>query len=116
MAIDHGLKERYRTFLATKLDVTIPSAEVEAADQAAADAFYEQGGVWLRQHTRDRNKFPLLFNENVTYGFRRNLLGVKWIALALNLLVVAACFVLLARNGWYLDTEVGQRAIAAMGL
>jgi len=112
--IDDGLKERYRVFLASKLGVAIPSAEVECTNQAAADAFYEQCGVWLRQSTRDTKTFPLLFNENVTYGFRRNLLGVKWLALALNLMVVAICLVLLSRDGWGMDTELGKRAIVVV--
>jgi len=41
--------------------------------------------------------FRILFGELVTYGFRRNLLGLKWPAIALNLLVVAICLWLL----WY---------------
>src|SRR5687767_606342 len=93
-SVDNGLKERYRAFLATKLGVASPSAEVEQNNQAAADSFYEQCGVWLRDNTRDTKKFPLLFNENITYGFRRNLLGVKWLALTLNLAVVVICFAL----------------------
>jgi len=59
--IDEELEERYRQFLANKLGVTAPTAAQEQADQGAADAFYEQCGVWLRQHTRDTKKFHLLF-------------------------------------------------------
>lgn len=114
LTIDDGLKERYRAFLASKLGVAVPSAEVECTNQAAADAFYEQCGVWLRQSTRDTKKFPLLFNENITYGFRRNLLGVKWPALTLNLLVVAICIVLLSHVGWGTETELGKRTIAVL--
>jgi hypothetical protein len=36
-----------------------------------------------------------LFEENVTYGFRRNLLGLKWPALALNAAIVIFCLVML---------------------
>jgi hypothetical protein len=112
--IDDGLKERYRGFLANKLGVAIPSAEAERADQAAADSFYEQCGVWLRENTRDTKKFPLLFNENVTYGFRRNLFGVKWLAVALNLTVVAVCLLLLWRNNWGWETDFGKRTIVVL--
>ncbi len=31
----------------------------------------------LLQRTRDREKFRLVFRENVNYGFRRNLWGMK---------------------------------------
>lgn len=107
--IDIGTKERYRTFLATRFGTPSPSAEQEMADQGAADAFYEQCGVWLRQNTRDTKKFPLLFTENITYGFRRNLLSVKWLALGLNVLVVGICIVLLWRASWAFETDQGKR-------
>lgn len=42
-------------------------------------------------------KFSILFNEFATYGFRRNLFGVKWPALLLNATVVFICAGLL----WY---------------
>jgi hypothetical protein len=112
--IDDALKERYRIFLADQLGVAAPTAAQEAADQAAADAFYEQCGVWLRQHTRDTKKFHLLFGENVTYGFRRNLLGVRWLAIALNLIVVVICLVLLSRSNWNWAAPLGQRTIVVL--
>lgn len=112
--IDDALKERYRHFLGGKLGVTAPTAAQEQADPAAADAFYEQCGVWLREHTRDTKKFHLLFGENVTYGFRRNLLGVRWLAIALNLIVVAICVVLLWRSGWNWAAPLSQRTIVVL--
>lgn len=86
--IDAASKARYVAFLAGKLKETAPTAAQEQADPAAADVFYTRCGDWLRENTRNAKKFNILFNENVTYGFRRNLLGMKWSALALNLLVV----------------------------
>jgi hypothetical protein len=112
--IDSGSKERYCAFLATKFGTTAPSAAQEMADQGAADAFYEQCGVWLRQNTRDTKKFFLLFTENVTYGFRRNLLGVKWLALGLNLLVVGICLVLLWRASWAIEADQNKRTVIVL--
>jgi hypothetical protein len=63
----------------------------ERRDHAAADAFYERCGAWLRENTRNAKKFSILFNENVTYGYRRNLFALKWPALALNVAVVLLC-------------------------
>jgi hypothetical protein len=85
---DAASKARYVAFLAGKISETAPTEAQEQADLAAADAFYTRCGDWLRENTRNAKKFNILFNENVTYGFRRNLLGMKWSALALNLLVV----------------------------
>lgn len=112
--IDEATKQRYRSFLAHELGVDPPSAEDEAQDQESADKFYEQCGIWLRQATRDAKKFPILFNENATYGFRRNLLGVKWFALILNILVVVFCVGILSLNKWGWDTSPGKRTIVVL--
>ena len=86
--IDAASKARYVAFLAGKITETAPTEAQEQTDPSAADGFYTRCGDWLRENTRNAKKFNILFNENVTYGFRRNLLGMKWSALALNLLVV----------------------------
>jgi hypothetical protein len=95
--IDQLSKDRYRTFLAGKINQPEPTAVDEANNRTAAISFYELAGTWLRENTRDTKKFPILFNELVAYGFRRNLLGMKWPALVLNLAVVLICGGLL----WY---------------
>lgn len=107
--IDAGSKDRYRAFLAGKLAVIAPSPAEESANQAAADAFYGQCGNWLRQNTRDTKKFPILFGENITYGFRRNLLGLKVLALYLNVFVVMVCTFILWRQMWDTNTPQGSR-------
>jgi hypothetical protein len=88
---DPGSKARYLGFLAGKISGTAPTEEDERRDPAAADAFYERCGTWLRENTRDAKRFSILFNENVSYGYRRNLFALKWPALALNLAVVLLC-------------------------
>ena len=35
---------------------------------------------WLIEHTRDREKFPAVFDKLCDYGFYRNMLAMKWIA------------------------------------
>lgn len=112
--IDAGSKDRYRTFLAKKLNTTPPSSTDEAADQAAADTFYGQCGNWLRENTRDSKAFPILFGENVTYGFRRNLFGVKWLALGLNLIIVALSAFILWRMGWNIEAPMGNKTFVVL--
>jgi len=112
--INTGSKDRYRAFLAGKLAAAAPTAEDEVADPSAADAFYAQCGNWLRQSTRDPKKFALLFGENVTYGFRRNLLGVRTLALVLNAIVVAICTLLLWRLSWNLEAPQATRAAVVL--
>lgn len=89
--IDRISKDRYKAFIAEQLKVKAPTAQDEASDLASANEFYQSAGNWLRDKTRDTKKFKLLFEELLTYGFRRNLLGLKPIALVMNLLVLIAC-------------------------
>ena len=112
--IDAGSKDRYREFLAGKLGVAVPTVHEENTDQGAADAFYDQCGNWLRQNTRDTKKFSILFSENVTYGFRRNLLGVKVLALCLNVIIVTLCTFILWRTSWTIDTPMGNRTTVVL--
>jgi hypothetical protein len=98
-SFDTQAKTRYHSFLAGKVDETAPSIADEQKDPAAADRFYDRCGAWLREHTRDAKKFSILFNENVTYGYRRNLFAMKWPALALNLLTVLVSVAILFAGG-----------------
>ncbi len=114
--LDAGSKDRYREFLAGQLGVAVPTVNEEKADQDTADAFYGQCGNWLRQNTRDAKKFSILFSENVTYGFRRNLLGVKILALCLNVFIVALCAIILWRMSWAIDTPLGNRTTVVLAV
>ncbi len=76
-----------------------PTPESESKDLAAADEAYETAVRWLRENTRE---LRLVFRENVSYGFRRNLRGLKWIGIAIAALCgigsIAALIVLRARG------------------
>lgn len=89
--VDSVTKRRYHAFLAAKINTAFPDAEQEKADPAKADEAYQSGARWLLDHTRpDGGKqFDLLFRDNVTYGFRRNALGVRPIAIV----IAAGCLV-----------------------
>ena len=68
----------------------LPTEQEEKADPQWADTAYEKAVASLREATRDNIKFPLVFAENVNYGYRRNLWGLRpigeSIAVALTLL------------------------------
>ena len=112
--IDAGSKERYREFLSEKLNVAAPTPEEELENQDLADAFYDQCGVWLRQNTRNTKAFPILFGENITYGFRRNLLGVKAFALWLNVIIVIVSVFILWRLSWNIESLQGNKALVVL--
>jgi hypothetical protein len=85
--IDSVSKRRYHAFLAAKLSISFPDAEQEKLDPAKADEAYQSGARWLLDHTRpDMGKqFDLLFRDNIAYGFRRNALGVRPVAVVIAL-------------------------------
>jgi hypothetical protein len=63
---------RRHNLVQTHLGLRLPDEAAEAFDPAEADDAYEVATAALRERTRDRAAFPLVFNENVAYGFRRN--------------------------------------------
>ncbi len=91
------LVERYHHLLSEQVPtLNLPTAEREACDPRAADQAYEVATKWLIDNTRDTDKFGLLFKENVSYGFRRNLWGLKPLALPLAIAGLILCVI----GGW----------------
>ncbi|HUT59428.1 MAG TPA: hypothetical protein VNA25_16385 [Phycisphaerae bacterium] len=82
--------------------VSIPNSQEEADNPQAADAQYESCVDYLREATRDRRKYPLVFAELASYGFRRNLWAMKPVGIALALLGTVACT---ASFAWGVITE-----------
>ncbi|MBZ5598554.1 MAG: hypothetical protein LAN83_09540 [Acidobacteriia bacterium] len=80
---------RYHTKAAALLGKPLPTAEQEGEDPDSADLVYEAYGDLLRELTRDRKTYPLVFQELVNYGFRRNLWGMKAIGTAIAALSTA---------------------------
>jgi hypothetical protein len=115
--LDSVSKQRYLDFLATKLNEAAPSQEDEERAPDVTQRFYERGSAWLRENTRDTKKFRILFEENITYGFRRNLYGLKWPALILNIAVVFVCAVVLMLSyfrQWQVDYSARFLSVIAI--
>jgi len=71
-------RERYRQRLeSTSRDLRLPTDLEEFGDPDGADRRYDSVCLYLRDSTRCKSTFPLVFAENVNYGFRRNLLAMK---------------------------------------
>jgi hypothetical protein len=86
--IDSILEQKADTglFLASRIEgLSMPDRDQESTDPAAADQAYSSASRWLLTQTRDTKKFYILFQENMSYGFRRNLLGLKGLAVAICL-------------------------------
>lgn len=87
------LEHRHRKLATLLPAIRIPSAAEETADPSAADNIYETCTAFLLEKTRRRDQFPLVFEANCEYGFRRNLWGMKAVALPLALASAAAASV-----------------------
>ena len=83
-------------------DLNIPTSEEENANPQAADRVYEAATKKLIAATRDRDRFPLIYKENVSYGFRRNLWGLRPLGLILSIGGAVICLV-----RWLLWTDPG---------
>jgi hypothetical protein len=80
--LDPITKKRYHERLSTLVkDRKAPSASEEADNTAAADQIYNAWSTYLRTKTRDTERYPLLFRENINYGYRRNVWGLRSLGL-----------------------------------
>lgn len=84
--VEPPTKKRYHAFLAARIGEVFPDSHQESENPSRADGIYQSGVRWLLNHTRpdDNKTFDLLFRENISYGFRRNALGIKPIGLILS--------------------------------
>lgn len=87
--LEPSLKERYHKFLSKHTGIDFPDPAKEASDPEQADKIYSSSVKWLKEQTRDHSKFHLVFCENISYGFWRNLLALKIIGLFVALIFAA---------------------------
>lgn len=84
--IDVVTKERYHQALAMMCpDIAWPTVQDEAADPRSADVRYSSAIAVLRARRRGVGDV-LVLRENIAYGFRRNMLGLRPVAIVLALL------------------------------
>lgn len=71
--LDSRTRKRYLSYFSQN----IPDWEVGECPESDIDSAVR----WLLEKTRDTTKYGLIFKENISYGFRRNCLGMKPIGL-----------------------------------
>jgi hypothetical protein len=84
-SIDPVTKSRYHHALATMLGRPMPTAIEESANTDGADDIYRSATKLLIEARRG-HAFQMIEDENASYGFRRNLFGLKSIAAGVALL------------------------------
>lgn len=87
-------------------NVSLPE---NAGPQEKEDVF-ETWTTYLRTNTRgqDNGQFRLILSENISFGFRRNLYGLRWIGFALAIValgIVIGDHTIITRGGepWHID-------------
>jgi hypothetical protein len=106
-------RQRYHRKLAVLTGQTFPSPEEERQDPVAADEVYQCGVDYLLNATRTGEQFSLIRQENMNYGFHRNLFGVRALgimtALAGNLVTL-----FLLHSEWETQRVVSMLPLAGL--
>lgn len=83
---DSITKNRYHKFLEKNIEgLKLPPAEEEKKKPDEADKAYQSAVRWLREKSRDKKKYYLVFQETIHYGSSRNLWAFKLYAITINL-------------------------------
>jgi len=88
-SIDNITKDRYHTKL---LELVTIKKEIDFKKSAKKeiDEIYRAWTKYLKTKTRDTKKYSLVYKENVSYGFRRNLWGLKLFSIILIIINIVA--------------------------
>lgn len=87
--LDDTTKNRYYSFLEKNIEGWItPTSDEERLNGIACDNKYDSAVRWLLEQTRNTNDFPLVFKELISYGFRRNLRGMKGFGITVSVTVI----------------------------
>lgn len=86
------LRERWHKYIAKLLGKPAPTVDEEATDPTKADQFYAAGVKLLIDRTRNTTTYPLVYKENVQYGFCRNLYAMRITGIVVaSLGIVVSC-------------------------
>ncbi|WP_315705074.1 MULTISPECIES: hypothetical protein [unclassified Bradyrhizobium] len=95
--LDPHTRGRYHVYFSTNVPgLTLPTPQAEARDPRAADLIYDSAIKWLKEKARKNS--PLVDKENAQYGFRRNMRGMKAIALSGVIAALAASLLAVGLN------------------
>ena len=108
--IDSLTKARYHEKLGTLCGLSLPSVQEEANEPRHADDIYRSATKKLIELRRGP-EYSLVHSENASYGFRRNLFGLKPVATAIALVAAGASV-----SGWWLKADQPDRWQAIINL
>ncbi|MCR6110051.1 hypothetical protein HXA35_06890 [Bacillus sp. A301a_S52] len=97
-SLNSETKKRYYQKLELLTKINLPDRDIEDEDPNTAQQKFDSCIDYLRQHTRDKVKYSLVFNENIYYGQARNLLGLKPLGLLICITLIIAQLLLIYLN------------------
>lgn len=87
--IDKYTKDRTHQWVNAKIhNLTLPTPEQERQNPKDADERYISAANFLREATRSKSDYPMVYRDNTAYGFCRNLLAVKPFGMAVSTLCI----------------------------
>lgn len=85
----HSKARYHRNLEALIPGLVLPSAEHECFDPESAAWKYDDAVNYLLEVTRDKEQFPLVYQDNVQYGFARNLFALRGLGLFISAIGLA---------------------------
>jgi hypothetical protein len=105
LRLDSITKSRYHKKLSALVpEAKAPSFVEESSDPTAADHVYTAWSTYLRVNARDTKKYFLLFQENVNYGYRRNVWGLR----PIGMIATTLCCTIAAAWSYHLYHDTGK--------
>lgn len=113
--IDIETKKRYHDYLQKNIKgLKLPSRNEEIENPKSSQDKYESAVKWLLENTRDTKKFPLLYQDNINYGYSRNMLGIKPLGVIISIFSLILNFYSLYSLNYESITEVTIRIIISI--
>ena len=107
------LRSQRRAAIQQFTGISLLDQEQEARDPAAADEHIVAAVHQVRRLGQD-DRYPLIRQENIHYGFERNLYGVRWVGRGVSAVCVLTLLgVLLVSPPAIGDTKLSSAAVAA---
>ena len=117
-AVDDVQRLQHRAAVSALTGSELPTQAEETGAPDASDSRYRAGVARLREMTRDPDTFRLVFVENRNYGFERNLLAMRPIAIWASAISCAALVsvIVLRLSGAISRPPVGDLLLALLAV
>jgi hypothetical protein len=105
------LEQRHNKLKKLFPSLKIPNISEESKLPEKADQIYDACVKLLIGKTRDKDKFPLVFEELCNYGFCRNLWGMRPLGITTSIIGLLVSIGFMSTNFWILKSPIPPFAI-----